>query len=202
MSATTCTWKSSSNTRFQMLCSLSHLQRMFQWFLRLIPDRAPNLRTIWTKTNFSLKSDWNNFSYLAGFARRSFNLSLGQRPHTCLIIDETFSMCGTQSVDFWRWCGQISFLPWVSQLPEATSLLLLLESSGKFKFSPGLLLSRRVTSYLTPELHFFPILEPSTLRLDWVRFFKFPCTWPVSSPECLQYHWPFRRKQILQSKNM
>ena len=33
---------------------------------------------------------------------------------------------------------------------------------------PGLLLSRRVSSYFRPELHLFAILENSTLRLDCV----------------------------------
>ena len=33
---------------------------------------------------------------------------------------------------------------------------------------PGLLLSRRVSSYQHPELHLFAILENSTLRLDWI----------------------------------
>ena len=33
---------------------------------------------------------------------------------------------------------------------------------------PGLLLSRRVSSYLRPELHLFAIIETSTLLLDCV----------------------------------
>ena len=35
---------------------------------------------------------------------------------------------------------------------------------------PGLLLSRRVSLYLHPELHHFAILENSTLRLDLCSF--------------------------------
>ena len=53
----------------------------------------------------------------------------------------------------------------------------------------GLLLSRRVSSYLRPELHRFAILENSTLRLDWTLFSS---GFPVLDQSCaLSFLRPF-----------
>ena len=74
-------------------------------------------------------------------------------------------MCCTQFGEILRWCGQSLSLPSASEFREATSFLLLIESSGKFSV-PGLLLSRRASWYLHPELRLFAILDDAASRLN------------------------------------
>ena len=76
-------------------------------------------------------------------------------------------MCGTQCVDTWKLCCQMLPLPLVSEVHEATSLIVFFNLQGNSGV-PGLLLSLRVSSYFHPELHLFNTLENSTLRLDWI----------------------------------
>ena len=114
----------------------SHLKQLSERFLGLIPGRTQILRVVCTNMTCSLKSDGHEiFTVWLRSDREFFILSLGLRPYLCLTIEKTFSVCGTQSVDFSRLCGQMLSLPLVSAFPDATSLLVLFESSGKFRCS-------------------------------------------------------------------
>ena len=110
---------------------LSHLKQLSQWFLVLILGRSQFLRISVPRWSAAWRVTDRNIPHMAAFTSKSFILSFGLRPYLCLTIEKTFFMCGTQSVDIWRLCGQDLSSPSVSQFPEATSLLVVCESSGK-----------------------------------------------------------------------
>ena len=107
------------------------LNDFLDWFLveRKVSEKSvPRWTAAWRVTDM-------NIPHIAAFTSGFFILSLGLRPYLCLTIEKTFSVCDTQSVDIWRLCGPILSLPLVPEFPEATSLLVLFESSGKFRCS-------------------------------------------------------------------
>ena len=109
-----------------------------------------------------------NIHHHAAFTSRFSILSLGLRPCLCLTIEKKPSPCAVHSLYIKRKCVHkfVLCLRCLSFLKRRVSsyCLNLQRNSGV----PGLLLSRRVSSYLHPELHLFAILENSTLPLDCV----------------------------------
>ena len=110
----------------------------------------------------------------------------------------------TQAVDIRRWCGHIVPIPSMSEFPDATSFLVLVKFSWKFRRSWSFPAATKSPRTLVHLCIFLPHLR--TRRCILIRFslslslYKFPCTLPILLTGCPECPRTFRCNWTLQSR--
>ena len=167
--------------------SLSHLKQVSQRCLGLFLGWSQILCAVYTKINCHVFTSRFFIWSIEGSDKiwpHNLHISTKYVPH----MEKVFSIM-----------RQIYGLSPMPEFPEATSFLVLVESSRKFRCSWS---SSVATSFLVPNCIFLPSLKTRPSVLIVFSCVRFPCTWPICSTRCFEYPRAFRRNWILQSKNL